>query len=296
LKGGAWGATLNRVRPHRGTDWSRYHIERLGLSTRVPTVAAGTVTAVHRKNDHELGLYVEVRDDDDWYWTYCHLDSIDDDVTVGHHLDLREKFAEVGQTGSAADFDHLHLMLSKTKGAVNGGTTYDPVKHIKARLATTTTAGNGSTPIEKDDLDMDAKERTALVEDIASAVWAKQLAGIDGSFTAGTADQMVRDARAGVRTSITKLDQTRADIATVNNNVAKLPVSSVTPAQLTAALKDPGVLAALASSSQTIVLAAIAALPAKIDAQLDDEQKELLAKIAALPVALRQELSAALAS
>jgi hypothetical protein len=146
LKGGDWGATKNRKRSHRGTDWSRHHIERLKLSLRMPCVSAGTVVSITREDRGELGLMVEIRDDEGWYWTYCHMKSIDGDLKVGDRVELRQTFGVVGQSGTAASVDHLHLMLSKTKGAAAAGVTYDPVSHILARLEPTLNpAGDGNT-------------------------------------------------------------------------------------------------------------------------------------------------------
>ncbi|WP_213816175.1 M23 family metallopeptidase [Glaciihabitans sp. dw_435] len=316
LKGGEWGATLARKRPHRGADWSRTHIEAEGLSDRVPTVSAGEVTHVHRGDDGELGFIVEIRDNEGWYWTYAHLRSIDKSLSVGDHLDLGETFAVVGQSGSAASFDHLHLTLARIHGAWAGGTTYDPVAHIKARLATTSTAGNGSTPFEDDIM---AELTDAKIQEIAAAV-TTNLLNFELPDRNGYAARPIKDIlRDAGNTTVTAVDRLLNYILPARLGYGPAPVkdalrdaggSSVAALALLAgqvaakidtptlveALKDPAVQAELAKGSQTIVLAAIAALPAQIDAQLDDEQTELLAKIGQLPEAVRARISAALAS
>ena len=135
---GQFGAAAPpRVRPHRGVDWSRYHIDRLGLSRWWTFAAAGTITALKATDTGELGLIVEVRDTEGWYWTYCHSARLAAGLAVGTTVTLRQVGGLMGASGSAASAgsEHLHLALSNTAGGGVSGAVVDPVAHIKARLA-----------------------------------------------------------------------------------------------------------------------------------------------------------------
>lgn len=146
-KGGAFGnITPSRRRPHRGVDFSRFHILRLKLSLNVRAVTAGVVTAVETRDRGELGRYVEIRDDEGFYWGYYHLQSVS--TLVGRRVELGDVVGVVGSSGSAAlaGAEHLHLTLSDERGGGINGRVFDPILHILARSSGV--AGINITPVE----------------------------------------------------------------------------------------------------------------------------------------------------
>lgn len=136
IKGGAFGNWASDRKalglgPHRGVDFSGFHVDRLNLSRTIVAFVDGVVTAI-RWSD-VLGNTVEVLDAEGWYWLICHVKGAlvhtGDRVIRG-----QTPLAVMGQTGSAASFDHFHIALSQTTNGGAEGVVVDPIAHIQARL------------------------------------------------------------------------------------------------------------------------------------------------------------------
>lgn len=131
-----FGATANRVNPHRGTDYAP------GALSRIPAVTDGKVALIQWSN--VLGWVMVQQTADGWFIGYCHLncathginckrqgcDSPYKNLKVGDALTRGQSVGRVGNTGSASRGAHLHLTLSRDLKGVFAGKVYDIEKHI----------------------------------------------------------------------------------------------------------------------------------------------------------------------
>lgn len=136
IKGGAFGNWASDRKslglgPHRGVDYSSFHVDRLKLSRTIVAWVDGRVNAITHTGI--LGNILEIEDDEGFFWSICHIKGAL--VHTGDRV-LRGKtpLAVMGMTGSAASFEHFHIALSRTAGGGVTGAVEDPIKHILDRL------------------------------------------------------------------------------------------------------------------------------------------------------------------
>lgn len=144
--GGAFGGTRN----HRGVDHSQTHILNLHLSLTFTPWVEGRVVAIRRVDVGTYGRFIEIRDDEGVFTSYCHAASIDPDLHVGDRVWFSTALGVVGSSGTAippankAGSKHLHTMCSTSQGAALNIATpvFDPLPHFKARLGLTPAASD----------------------------------------------------------------------------------------------------------------------------------------------------------
>lgn len=140
-----FGATANRVTPHRGTDYAP------GAEAVIKAVTDGEVALIQWSD--VLGwVMVQKASGANWWIGYCHLScathgaecdgpAIDGCKTPFKNLKVGSKVTKgvtsvgkVGNTGSASRGAHLHITLGKAVRSVFQGKVYDIEKHIDENL------------------------------------------------------------------------------------------------------------------------------------------------------------------
>jgi murein DD-endopeptidase MepM/ murein hydrolase activator NlpD len=144
-----FGATANRVNPHRGLDYAPK------ADSVIPTISAGTVRLIQWSNILGWVLVQDAKDlktNKTVYIGYSHLSCATHGINCkgpkvhGKHSPLKstvkgskktlgEPIGRVGTTGTASTGPHLHLTISPTLKGVFSGTVWDPEKFIDEQIA-----------------------------------------------------------------------------------------------------------------------------------------------------------------
>lgn len=141
---GRWGDRFPpRTRSHQGTDWSKYHIDRLRLSVNMTACSGGRV--VFNGWSNALGWTVVWLDDNRKYIGYHHGKSRSD-LKVGTRVELGQFVMVMGNTGSQSSVNvHLHATCSDERNGWFNGNNEDLVRYLARHL--TSGAGGGVKPI-----------------------------------------------------------------------------------------------------------------------------------------------------
>ena len=133
--GGHFGGERN----HRGLDHSQTRALAHNESTSFRPWAEGEIVKIRRKDDGVYGRYVEIVDDEGVFWSYCHAAEIADGLHAGDRVVFTTRLGTMGSSGTvvAAGSEHLHTMCSLRRDSALDQTVavFDPLAHIKARLA-----------------------------------------------------------------------------------------------------------------------------------------------------------------
>ena len=107
-----WNLDFNRT----DLNWGENRQHDLGQ----PLFAQGNGTVVRIAVHHNAGTYVEI-DYGDYTVVYVHLvhDSVADGVEVGAAVTTGQYFAQIGDTGNATGFAHLHIEYFDSRGFVD---------------------------------------------------------------------------------------------------------------------------------------------------------------------------------
>lgn len=116
-----------RSQPHRGLDFPKPG------GTPIPSINHGVVV-ISEWNGY-LGWIAEVRGDDGTYIGYCHMRS--QGLPAGTRVSHGTIVGHVGETGSQANGNHLHITKGDREGAVRGSSLAwlsDPWPYIQAHI------------------------------------------------------------------------------------------------------------------------------------------------------------------
>lgn len=121
-------ADYRHGRAHRGQDWS------VKGGSIIPAITAGQV--ITNTWSDVLGWYLIQTTNDGLFVLYAHLTE-QPNLKLGHKLKLGDSVGKVGQTGTAATGDHLHVSIAKSKNVALCvyEKLVDPLKHILAHQA-----------------------------------------------------------------------------------------------------------------------------------------------------------------
>ena len=118
--------------PHRGTDYAP------GAGKLIPSIASGQVVSIVMEKG--LGWVVETRVKDSagkvWFIAYAHCLEKPRKLQVGHNVIAgKTHVARVGNTGTLTTGAHVHITLTKTKGAYKWGRVFDVYKKIQSEAS-----------------------------------------------------------------------------------------------------------------------------------------------------------------
>lgn len=114
--------------PHRGTDYAP------GEGTLIPSIASGKVVSIVREKGLGWVIETEVKDKagKTWFIAYAHCQDAPKKLKVGDTITAGvTHVARVGNTGTLTTGAHVHITLSKTKGAYKWGRVFDVYKKIE---------------------------------------------------------------------------------------------------------------------------------------------------------------------
>jgi len=126
-----FGATANRVSPHRGLDYAPKE------QTPIPAVSKGTVRLVQWSDVLGWVLMQTAWDQINGkaiFVGYCHLFE-KPTLKVGAKLKMGQVIGKVGNTGSASRGAHLHLTIGPAEKSVFAGVVFDPEEIIDQQMS-----------------------------------------------------------------------------------------------------------------------------------------------------------------
>lgn len=215
--GGTFGdRSAFRANPHRGHDFSQYHLTRLGLDNTVTAVADGVVVTVLTA-DPVFGRVVVVEHADGTFSGYAHLASIA--VRVGESVTRGQALGRVGSSGSVTDA-HLHLNIGPTRTSLWRGTCWDPITFILDRRGGG--AGGGGIAKQQGDIEM----RIIFNKDSSDDDTRRAIVG-ELTFQVITGPQSTRERKFwGEPVNVTKGEWAAArDLVIARRTELRLPVS-----------------------------------------------------------------------
>lgn len=115
--------------PHRGTDYAP------GEGKLIPSIADGKVSAITFEKGLGWVVETEVKDKEGktWFIAYAHCQAAPKKLKVGDPVIAGvTHVARVGNTGTLTTGAHVHITLTKTKGAYKWGRVFDIYKKILA--------------------------------------------------------------------------------------------------------------------------------------------------------------------
>lgn len=118
-----------RANPHRGHDFSQFHLTRLGLSNVVTAIADGVVELVI-DNHAVFGILVVIRHADGVRSSYAHMS--ERSVWGGQQVSRGQGIGRVGATGQVTGA-HLHLNVGPNRDSYWIGECWDPIRFIQER-------------------------------------------------------------------------------------------------------------------------------------------------------------------
>lgn len=77
----------------------------------------GEIVYINADSSQTLGLQVQIRDNQNRYWRYCHLSSLNTNLQVGDIIGINTAIGNMGDTGNATGI-HLHLECSTSQAWV----------------------------------------------------------------------------------------------------------------------------------------------------------------------------------